>query len=192
MCTVTDSMTGRLLVAAPSLDDPNFERSVVFLVDHDEEGALGVVLNRPTSVDVGAILPPWEGRTSQPGVVFRGGPVGQDSALALARLSVPSDDGDDEPVGFRSVSGSLGLVDLDAPPELLSAELAAMRVFAGYAGWSPGQLEDEVAEGSWFVVESVPGDAFSDEPEQLWRAVLRRQIGELALVATFPEDPSLN
>jgi putative transcriptional regulator len=185
-------MTGSLLVASPALADPNFERSVVFLVDHDEDGALGVVLNRPTSVDVGAILPPWEGRTSPPGVVFRGGPVGQDSALALARLLAPSVDGDDEPVGFRRVHAALGLVDLDAPPELLAPDLAAMRVFAGYAGWAPGQLEDEVAEGSWFVVQSVPEDAFSDQPKQLWRAVLRRQVGELAMVANFPEDPSLN
>jgi putative transcriptional regulator len=189
---VTDSLTGRLLVASPALADPNFERSVIFLVDHDEDGALGVVLNRPTSVDVGAILPPWEGRTTSPGVVFRGGPVGQDSALALAQLAQVSDDGDEEPVGFRRVFGPLGLVDLDAPPEILSPDLAAMRVFAGYAGWSPGQLEDEVAEGSWFVVESAPGDMFSDEPRTLWRTVLRRQVGELALVATFPEDPSLN
>jgi len=118
--------------------------------------------------------------------------VGQDSALALARLVKPSADGDEEPVGFRRVFGALGLVDLVAPPDLLGPDLAAMRVFAGYAGWSPGQLEDEVAEGSWFVVASVPGDAFSDEPKQLWRAVLRRQVGELAMVATFPEDPSLN
>jgi putative transcriptional regulator len=185
-------MTGQLLVAAPALADPNFERCVVFVVDHDEDGALGVVLNRPTSVDVGAILPPWEGRTSAPGVVFRGGPVGQDSALGLARLVAPSADGDEEPVGFRRVFGALGLVDLDAPPEIITTELSAMRIYAGYAGWSPGQLEDEVAEGSWFVVDSVTDDLFNAEPKHLWRAVLRRQVGTLALVATFPEDPSNN
>jgi putative transcriptional regulator len=185
-------MTGQLLVASPALADPNFERSVVFVVDHDEDGALGVVLNRPTVVDVGAILPPWEGRTAAPGVVFRGGPVGQDSALGLAHLARPSADGDDEPVGFRRVHGALGLVDLDAPPEIISAELSAMRVYAGYAGWAPGQLEDEVAQGSWFVVDCVIDDLFNAEPKQLWRAVLRRQVGALALVATFPEDPSHN
>lgn len=187
------SLTGSLLVAAPSLDDPNFERTVVVLVDHDEDGALGVVLNRPTRVDVREILPMWQDHVAAPGVVFHGGPVGRDSALALALLTpTPREAAEAEPLGFRHVHDRLGLIDLDAPPEILVAELAGLRVFAGYAGWGPGQLEDELAEQAWYVVPAEPGDPFTGEPEHLWRDVLRRQGGELAMVATFPEDPSLN
>jgi putative transcriptional regulator len=120
-------------------------------------------------------------------VVFQGGPVALDSALGLA--TVP---GGAEPLGWRRVHGGVGLVDLDAPPEVLAAELGSLRIFAGYAGWGPGQLEAELAAGAWFVVDSEPGDAFSPEPEGLWRSVLRRQRGSLALVATYPEDPALN
>ena len=187
------SLTGRLLVASPLLGDPNFERSVVLLVDHDEDGALGVVLNRPTGLEVGVVIPAWGDYTTGPAMVFKGGPVGEDSALALGALAggVPADD-DEEPDGFRRVFGSLGLIDLDAEPAILAGELRAVRVFAGYAGWGPGQLEDELAEDAWFVVESLPGDPFVDAPDRLWRDVLRRQGGELAMVATFPEDPSLN
>lgn len=185
------SLTGSLLVAAPSLGDPNFERTVVLLVDHDEDGALGVVLNRPTRVDVREILPMWQDHAAQPAVVFHGGPVGRDSALAVAALPTPPGDAG-EPLGFRHVFDRLGLIDLDAPPEILVAELTGLRVFAGYAGWGPGQLEDELAEQAWYVVASEATDAFSADPEHLWRDVLRRQGGELAMVATYPEDPGLN
>ncbi|MGY1436017.1 YqgE/AlgH family protein [Streptomyces reniochalinae] len=98
----------------------------------------------------------------------------------------------DGPLGWRRVHGAIGLVDLEAPPELLAAELGSLRIFAGYAGWGPGQLEKELSEGAWYVVESEPGDVSSPDPERLWRAVLRRQRSELALVATYPDDPSLN
>ncbi|WP_436775446.1 YqgE/AlgH family protein [Yinghuangia sp. YIM S09857] len=181
------SLTGRLLVATPALTDPNFDRCVVLVLDHDDEGAHGVVLNRPTPVDVHDVLVGWSKAVTAPGVVFQGGPVAMDSALAIA--SVP---GGGEPVGWRRVFGALGMVDLDAPPELIATEFGAMRIFAGYSGWGPGQLESELTDGAWYVVESEPGDAFSPDPERLWRAVLRRQRGELAMVATYPEDPSLN
>jgi len=181
------SLTGRLLVASPALTDPNFERTVVLLLDHNAEGALGVVINRPTPVDVTEVLPPWSPLATEPGVVFQGGPVALDSALALA--AVP---GGGEPMGWRRVHGAVGLVDLDAPPELLAGELGSLRIFAGYAGWGPGQLEREMDEGAWYVIESEPGDAFSPQPERLWRAVLRRQRSEIALVATYPDDPSMN
>ena len=180
-------LTGRLLVASPLLGDSNFARAVILVLDHDEDGALGVVVNRPTPVTVGEVLPGWQAYTSGPGVVFQGGPVALDSALALA--AVP---GTGEPLGWRRVVGGLGLVDLDAPPELLAAEMAAMRVFAGYAGWGPGQLEGELAEGAWYLVAAEPGDAFTLAPEGLWRAVLRRQRSSLALVSTYPGDPAHN
>lgn len=185
--TEVSSLTGRLLVATPALADPNFDRAVVLLLDHDEEGSLGVVLNRPTPVGVGDILESWGGLAGDPGVVFQGGPVSLDSALGLA--VIPGDEG---PLGWRRVHGAIGLVDLETPPELLARALGSLRIFAGYAGWGPGQLEDELTEGAWYVVESEPGDVSSPRPESLWRAVLRRQRSELAMVATYPDDPSLN
>ena len=185
--TEVSSLTGRLLVATPALADPNFDRAVVLLLDHDDEGSLGVVLNRPTPVVVSDILESWATLTGEPGVVFQGGPVSLDSALGVA--VIPGDEG---PLGWRRVYGAIGLVDLEAPPELLGAALGSLRIFAGYAGWGPGQLEDELNEGAWYVVESEPGDVSSPVPERLWREVLRRQRSELAMVATYPDDPSLN
>ncbi|WP_424213556.1 YqgE/AlgH family protein [Streptomyces sp. BI20] len=185
--TEVSSLTGRLLVATPALADPNFDRTVVLLLDHDEQGSLGVVLNRPTPVGVADILEPWAPLAGSPGVVFQGGPVALDSALGVA--VIPGADG---PLGWRRVHGAIGLVDLEAPPELLAAALGALRIFAGYAGWGPGQLEAEITDGAWYVVESEPGDLAHPDPESLWRAVLRRQPGRLAFLATWPEDPGLN
>lgn len=216
--TEVSSLTGRLLVATPVLADPNFDRAVVLLLDHDAEGSLGVVLNRPTPVDVVDILEPWAALAGEPGVVFQGGPVSLDAALGVAVVPAsqggkhaegepgaaaqggeggPADDdgGEEErdgPLGWRRVHGAIGLVDLEAPPELLAAELGSLRIFAGYAGWGPGQLEKELSDGAWYVVESEPGDVSSPSPERLWRSVLRRQRSELAMVATYPDDASLN
>ncbi|MEU5522362.1 YqgE/AlgH family protein [Streptomyces sp. NPDC093250] len=189
--TEVSSLTGRLLVATPALADPNFDRAVVLLLDHDEEGSLGVVLNRPTPVDVGDILEGWAALTGEPGVVFQGGPVSLDSALGVAVVPGGAA-GESAPLGWRRVHGAIGLVDLEAPPELLATVLGSLRIFAGYAGWGPGQLEDELVDGAWYVVESEPGDVSSPAPERLWREVLRRQRNELAMVATYPDDPSLN
>ncbi|OON72624.1 YqgE/AlgH family protein [Streptomyces tsukubensis] len=189
--TEVSSLTGRLLVATPALADPNFDRAVVLLLDHDEEGSLGVVLNRPTPVGVGDILEDWAELAGDPGVVFQGGPVSLDSALGVG--VVPGEDSARaQPLGWRRVHGAIGLVDLETPPELLAPALGSLRIFAGYAGWGPGQLENELSEGAWYVVESEPGDVSSPAPERLWRGVLRRQRGELAMIATYPDDPSLN
>ncbi|HEX5016034.1 MAG TPA: YqgE/AlgH family protein [Actinomycetes bacterium] len=188
---VEATLTGRLLVASPELGDPNFSRTVVLLVDHDESGALGVVLNRPSTTDVGEILPEWHLYAAPPQVVFQGGPVGRDSALALAsRLDGKGEDG--EPLGFRHVHAGIGLIDLDGPAELIAGEITSMRVFAGYAGWGSDQLEAEIDQGAWFVVDAEPQDLASTDPEQLWTDVLRRQPPPLAVVATFPEDPTMN
>ncbi|MBO0836966.1 MAG: YqgE/AlgH family protein [Actinobacteria bacterium] len=187
------SLSGRLLAATPRLGDPNFRRTVVLIVEDDtDEGTLGVVLNRPTEIPLGQVLEAWTDLASGPQVVFRGGPVSPNSALALA-LAHDSD----EPVGWRSLNGSpmvarLGLVDLGAPPELLVGGITSMRVFAGYAGWGAGQLRDEIDEGAWYVLPGEPADPFVSEPEQLWQQVLRRQGGTLAMVATFPDDPTSN
>jgi putative transcriptional regulator len=185
---VTSDLTGRLLLATPTLRDPTFRRTVVLVLNHDDDGALGVVVNRPLQVEVAAVLPDWQPYLTAPAVLFQGGPVSLDSALGL--VAVPGDD--DEPLGVRRIIGSLGLVDLDTPPEVVVAELSGLRIFAGYAGWSEGQLESEISEGAWYVVDGEARDAFSDAPEDLWRTVLRRQGGDLAMVATYPEDPSLN
>lgn len=179
---------GRLLVATPLLVDPNFIRTVVLLLDADESGALGVVLNRPSQVPVRSILPEWSDRVPEPDVLFAGGPVATDSALAVAHVG----DAEGEPVGFRRVYGNTGIIDLDTPAELLTDVLGGVRVFAGYAGWGPGQLEAEVAEGSWFLVDSVFPDVFGAAPDQLWADVLRRQPGELAWLSTMPMDPTTN
>lgn len=197
MSTVT--LTGSLLVATPALDDPTFRRGVVLLLDHDDDGALGVVVNRPTEVDLAAVLPAWQPYTGLPDVVFAGGPVGRDSALGLAAVgaAVHGPTGAVQPVaeeivGWRWVVGGLGLVDLDAPPELVVGALQGLRIFAGYAGWGSGQLEAEIAEGAWWVLDATPADAFAAEPARLWRNVLRRQGGALALVSTYPDDPAQN
>jgi putative transcriptional regulator len=188
-----ESLGGRLLVATPLLGDPNFRRTVILIVeDEPEEGTLGVVLNRPTEVEVGQVLESWSDLVTGPSVVFKGGPVSPNSALALALAR-----GEDEPLGWRSLDGSsltsrIGLVDLEAPPELLADGITSLRVFAGYAGWGPGQLQAEIEEGAWYVLPGEPTDAFLAEPERLWQEVLRRQGGEFAIVATYPDDPMLN
>ena len=189
----TDSLTGCLLVATPALADPNFRRTVVLIVeDEPGEGTLGVVLNRPTDVPVGQVLEPWSDLVTGPSVVFKGGPVAPNSALAIA--FVP---GDAEPLGWHSLEGTaamsrLGLVDLDAPPDLIAPAIDRLRVYAGYAGWASGQLKAEISEGAWYVISAEPSDVFAGEPEGLWSTVLRRQGGEIAFKATFPDDPGLN
>lgn len=182
---------GQLLVATPRLLDPNFERSVVLLLDHDESGSLGVVLNRPSPVPVGEILQGWQDLVAEPGVLFHGGPVGTDSALAVAAIPVGQDPAED-PVGFRRLFDDTGIVDLDTPTELLSAAISRLRIFAGYAGWGNGQLVSEVEEGSWYVVPLERGDVFGSDSDGLWARVLRRQPGELAWVSTRPVDPTQN
>jgi putative transcriptional regulator len=174
------------------LVDPNFDHTVVLVLDVDEDGALGVVLNRPSPVPVDEVLPGWDGVLSGPDVLFQGGPVGTDSALAVADLRAVGSDDDDEPVGFRRLFGSTGIVDLDTPTEIMAPALGRLRVFAGYAGWGSGQLEAEIEEGSWYVLPAVPGDLYDADPERLWARVLRRQPGELAWVSTRPMDPTLN
>jgi putative transcriptional regulator len=180
---------GRLLVASPTLLDPNFVRTVVLLLDHDEEGTLGVVLNRPTTVLVASVLPGWASTVDDPPVLFDGGPVSGDSALAVA--CVPEAGGED-PVGFRRLFGPTGMVDLDTPLEVLAPAMTRMRIFAGYAGWGGGQLDAELEEGSWYVVQAETADIFAESPDDLWRHVLRRQHGPLAWIATMPLDPTHN
>jgi putative transcriptional regulator len=183
-----EPLTGRLLVATPALRDPNFERTVVLVVAHEDGGALGVVLNRATEVPVAEVLGSWGTLAGEPPVVFEGGPVQPEAAICLARTRP----GGDAPEGFNRVAGTVGTVDLSGDPDALRAAVLDVRVFAGYAGWSPGQLEGEISGGSWFVFDALPGDAFAGRPDDLWAMVLRRQGGLLAAVAHYPADPTQN
>jgi putative transcriptional regulator len=183
-----ESLTGRLLVATPALRDPNFERTVVLLVAHEDGGALGVVLNRATEVPVAEVLGDWGGLAGEPAVVFEGGPVQPEAAICLARTRP----GVGDLTGFSRVSGAVGTVDLSGDPDTLREAVIGVRVFAGYAGWSSGQLEGEITGGSWFVFDALPGDAFGSRPDDLWSMILRRQGGLIAAVAHYPADPVLN
>jgi putative transcriptional regulator len=182
---------GRLLVANPLLPDPNFDRTVVLLLAYSEEGALGVVLNRPSETLVAAPLPRWEQLAANPAVVFVGGPVERQAVICLARGSGPPRP--DEPSsGWQAVTGDVGIQGLDEDPDGLDPAVSQVRVFAGYAGWTGGQLENEIAMSAWWVVDAEPEDPFSDEPGELWKRVLRRQRGPLALVSAYPDNPNMN
>ena len=185
---VVKSYTGNLLVAMPTLRDPHFERTVVFLLAHEADGALGGVLNRPTGVSVSEVLPGWEALVSGPPVLCEGGPVGADSAICVARARA----GVAGFVGFSRVVGQIGTIDLSREPGKVAERLEYVRVYHGYAGWSAGQLESEIEEGSWFVFSALPSGPFLSQPEDLWQLVLRRQGGMTAAVANYPPDVHLN
>ena len=205
---------GKLLVATPLLGDPHFSRTVIYLLEHDGGGTVGVIVNRPSHTPVAQVLPEWHDVVSGPSVVFGGGPVQPDGALCLGRLSgasLPvgsvegSDGGEGEGgaagkggaeegggLGVRRVVDSVCTVDLDSDVARIQSITSSLRVFAGHAGWSAGQLEDELAEGAWWVLDGTADDLFSDDPRPLWSRVLRRQPYPLNLVSTYPTDPLLN
>jgi putative transcriptional regulator len=177
------SFQGKLLVSSPALLDPNFRRTVVLLAHHDDEGAMGLVLSRPSETSVADVVPALAGLVDDDDVVFVGGPVQPEAFMVLAEF----DDVDD---AAAPIVGSVGFMPAEAEPDDLS--IRRVRVFAGYAGWGPGQLEAELAEPSWIVVPADAEDAFLSDPDELWRRVLRRKGGKYALIAAMPFDPSLN
>lgn len=183
---MTELAAGRLLVATPLLLDANFHRTVVLLCAHDEHGSFGLVLNRPLEAAVADLAPEWRGVVAAPPLLFSGGPVDRGQGFALGRGDIVADESRWTPIG-----GGVGLVGMTDDPATL-AGLQEVRLFAGYAGWGAGQLEGEVAEEAWFVLDAAPGDAFTTRPERLWHEVLGRQRGELRLFAAFPPDPRLN
>jgi putative transcriptional regulator len=185
-----DVEPGTLLVAAPSLLDSNFRRTVVYVIDHRGEGTLGVVLNRPSEVPVHDVLPAWGPHVSQPQSLFVGGPVEQKTALCLAALRTGEDASHLK--GVISVRGPVALVDLDADPDQLAPKVKGLRVFAGYAGWSVDQLAGEIERGDWIVVPALPNDVLAPPDQDLWGRVLRRQGMPIALLATHPGDVRLN
>ena len=179
---------GQLLVATPSLREPTFERTVIALLEHDDEnGSVGVVLNRPMSVAVSEVVDAVSDLVTAPPTLFDGGPVAPTTAIALGRVATGA-----EPDGWTYVVPPLVTVDLDHDPSLLATAVRDLRVFVGYAGWSAGQLVGEIEEGAWYVVEGLPSDPFGDNPDMLWSGVLRRQGWPLSAVAVCPLDPTMN
>lgn len=183
--SVGSSLTGDLVVATHGLTAGIFRRAVVLVLAHDDEhGAAGVILNRPTGADLPDRLRPWTPLTAPPAVVFAGGPVGHDTLIAIGRA--------DEDVEFdrwQPIIEGVGVIDLSTDVAAVRAQLRAVRLFVGHAGWDGGQLEQEIAAGAWFVVDSDPDDVLTGSPEHLWRAVLARQGG---LFSTIPDDPACN
>ncbi|HET7572119.1 MAG TPA: YqgE/AlgH family protein [Gaiellaceae bacterium] len=179
-----ESFRGQLLIASPSLLDPNFRRAVVLVTEHTDEGAAGLVLNRPSEVEVVEAVPALEPLVDGAEPVFVGGPVQPEAVLVLGEFLDPED-------AAVPVVGSLGFPSLEEPEQVVPVT-TRRRVFAGYAGWGAGQLEGELERDDWILEPALPDDAFTDDPEELWADVLRRKGGVYELVARMPEDPSLN
>lgn len=180
-----ESLTGQLLLASPGLRDPNFARTVVLIGVHSEEGAMGIVLNRPSELTVGEAVPQLEPALDEHEPVYIGGPVQPSSIVLLAEFLDPT------PAGLL-VLGRIGFPAADTDIDELTRATARGRVFAGYAGWSEGQLDTELEQGDWIVQAAQPEDVFSEEPEDLWSEVLVRKGGSYALIARMPLDPSVN
>ena len=169
---------GKLLIASPQLSD-YFHRTVVLVIEHSEEGAMGLVLNRPTESEVVEVVPSLSGMVDRDERVHEGGPVQPDSVIVLGDFKQPDQAG-------AQLKGTLGLLDPDKP----EADMRRARVFAGYAGWGPGQLDMELEAEAWIVEDAAIDDPFAED--DLWRSALARKGGEYALLASMPADPSLN
>lgn len=180
------SRRGRLLVASPTLVDPNFHRAVVLMLEHSEEGALGVILNRPSGTAAAdALPPPLADLLPGEEPVHEGGPVQPEAVILLADFT-------DTSRAAGVAVGSVGIVDPNGDIEGLDEFVTTVRAFGGYAGWSGGQLEQEIAEEAWIDAVCLPEDVFTDDPERLWSRVLDRKGGSWRILARLPEDPSLN
>ena len=181
---------GTLLLANTDLLEPTFRRSVIYIVEHNDGGTLGVVLNRPSETAVYNVLPQWAKLASKPKTMFIGGPVKRDAALCLAVLRVGCPP--DEVPGLRHVAGRMAMVDLDADPEAIAPAVEGVRIFAGYSGWTIGQLEGEIERDDWIVLSALPSDVLVEPRVDLWGRVLRRQPQPLSMLATHPIDVSRN
>ena len=180
-----DSLAGQFLIASPSILDPNFQRAVVFITAHTEDGAVGVILNRRSDATVGEAVPQLASLTDRDDAVFVGGPVNPEGVAVLAEFHDPDEAG-------VVVIDDIGFVALDEALEVGSPELERTRVFAGVAGWGPEQLEDELERDDWILEPAALDDIFTEDPDGLWSAILRRKGGQYELVARMPLDPSLN
>jgi putative transcriptional regulator len=181
-----DSLRGKLILAAPSLKDPNFDRTVVLIAEHSDEGAMGLVLNRPSEAAVAEAVPDLTWVTDGEASVYIGGPVAANGVIVLAEW-------DDPERAVVLIDDDLGFVPGDTEDtDDVAGAIRRARVYAGHAGWGPGQLESELAEDAWIVEAPLREELFSDDPAELWAAVLRRKGREFALLSTMPPDPSLN
>ena len=178
-----DFLQGKLLVSSPSLLDPNFRKTVVLIAHHDEEGALGLVLSRPSDVAAVEAVPVLDGLPGADDPVFVGGPVQPEAFMVLAEF-------EDVDEAAAPIIDGLGFIPAHAEPSDLA--IKRLRLFAGYSGWGSGQLEDELEEDSWIVVDAAAEDAFADDPDVLWRTVLQRKGGPFSLMENMPFDPGLN
>ena len=182
---MVESLCGQLLLASPALMDPNFRRAVILVGVHSEEGAMGVVLNRPSEVTVSEAVPQLEQTVAEQEPVYVGGPVQPSSIVFLAEFLDPT------PAGLL-VLGRIGFPAPDAGIDELTEATARRRVFAGYAGWGEGQLDAELDQGDWIAHNAVPATSSPRRPEELWSSVLTRMGGSYALIARMPLDPSVN
>ena len=180
-----DSARGQLLIAGPSLVDPNFWRAVVLIVEHSEEGAFGLVLNRPSETLVGEAVPEIEDLVDPDEPLFIGGPVQPSGVVVLGQFEDPGD-------GALLAFDDIGVLGAGPSPEEHAVGLRAGRAFVGHAGWGTGQLDEEIERGDWILEPARAEDAFGQEPRELWSRVLTRKGGSYALVARMPADPSLN
>lgn len=181
---------GTALIASTDLIEPTFARTVIYVIEHNEAGSLGVILNRMSQTAVHNLLPQWTDIAASPRVLYVGGPVKQDAALCLGVMK-HGFDVDDHPA-LRPVDGRVVLVDLDADPESLSEVLEGVRIFAGYSGWGIGQLDDELDQDSWMLASALPRDLLAPPGVDVWFDILRRQPWPMPLLATHPIDLSLN
>ena len=184
MMSGVEPLSGHLLIAGPSLFDPNFRRTVVLIAHHDEEGAVGVVLNRPLDLTVEEAVPALSMLVEPGSPVLTGGPVEPEAVVVLADFTDPS-------LAEVIALGSIGFLPPEADDDI-GASIRRARVFAGYAGWGSGQLEAELDEDSWIVELARPEDVFHPDPGQLWDDVLRRKGTAFDLIRLMPVDPSMN
>jgi putative transcriptional regulator len=180
-----DTLRGRLLIAGPTLPDPNFARTVVLMAEHGEEGAMGVILNRPATITVSEAVPDLVDLTGEDEPVYVGGPVQREAVMVLAEFDEPE-------LAGELIFGDIGFAGAGSDFDDLAGAIRRARIFAGCAGWAPGQLEAELERDDWIVGEVAPDDLFAADAEELWRTVLRRMGGNYALIATMPVDPSVN
>jgi putative transcriptional regulator len=178
-------LKGQILIATPTLLDPNFRRSVVLMLEHNDDGAVGIVLNRPSETPTAKAVPDLSEVVADGDPVFIGGPVSPGSVIALGEFL--------DPLAVQGpVCGAIGPIEFDEDIATLTDRVSRVRAFAGYSGWAPGQLEGEIEEEAWFMAPALPGDIYSDEPLHLWARVLERMGGPYKLVARMPDDPRMN
>ncbi len=181
---------GTLLLANTDLLEPTFRRSVIYVVEHNDGGTLGVVLNRPSETAVHNVLPQWSDLAVKPKTMFIGGPVKRDAALCLGTLRIGAEP--DGMAGLRHIAGRIVMVDLDADPDLIATVVEGVRIYAGYSGWTIGQLEGEITRDDWIVLSALPSDVLVQARTDLWSRVMRRQPLPMSLLATHPIDISRN